>query len=693
VPEPAIVAAVALAAEPVAVLTEDITARVFLEIAIIIVVARLAGAAARRVRQPAVVGEIIAGIMLGPSLLGLINEDLPTDLFPLDTRPFLGIIAQLGLIIFMFIVGLELDMGLIRGKGRVAAVTSISSVVLPFALGLLASIVLWDAYGVVNGEEVEWLHFALFIGASMSVTAFPVLARILNERRMHRTRLGVLTLACAAVDDVLAWSLLAAVLAVVGEGHLDPQWVVLLTLVYGAGMILLVRPLLVRVVARYQAVGRLTPDILAVILVGILVSSFLTSEIGIHAIFGAFFFGAILPREGAHQLFHEILDRLELMTVLLLLPVFFVVTGLNVDITGLGTDGLGYLLLVLAVACAGKFIGATLGSRSQGVPPRQAMAIGVLMNTRGLTELVILTIGREVGVLNDEMFTIMVVMAVFTTVITEPLLRLLYPDELVDREIAEAERIGSAEAEAYRVLVGTPEYGPGNTLAAVAAELTSGEEPREVALVQFGDPAGPLEVGSGIEKLAGSLDALHDLEATVEAAGVPVFARSRVDDDPGQLLGVLADESVADVILVPDDPSYTPPGATMAPAAPTAVLSIPSGGSVAAEDDVIVHLHGGGADAHALNVAVRLASARGRPLRIGGSGANRRVNASVERLRSAGIAVDDDGGGGLHVDGGAAAPSRPEAATLWLRSGRDDGIEPLQALVDRVTRTIPADGG
>jgi Kef-type K+ transport system membrane component KefB len=164
------------------VLTEDITARVFLSIAIIIVIARIFGVLARKVRQPAVVGEIVAGICLGPSVLGLINEDLPEKLFPLEVRPFLGIIAQVGLIIFMFIVGLELDMSLIRGKGRVAAVTSISSVVLPFALGLLASIVLHDAYGVVNGEEVEWLHFALFIGASMSVTAFPVLARILNER-------------------------------------------------------------------------------------------------------------------------------------------------------------------------------------------------------------------------------------------------------------------------------------------------------------------------------------------------------------------------------------------------------------------------------------------------------------------------------------------------------------------------------
>ena len=276
-------------------LTEEITARVFLSIAIIMVVARIFGRLAQKVRQPAVVGEIVAGIMLGPSFLGLINEDLPTKLFPLETRPFLGIIAQLGLIIFMFIVGLELDMSLIRGKGRLAAVTSLSSVVLPFTLGLAISGVLHEAYGVVDGQEVEWLHFALFMGAAMSVTAFPVLARILTERGMHRTQIGVLALACAAVDDILAWSLLAGVLAVVGEGHLAPYWVLILTLVYGAVMVVLIRPLLQKVVDRYQEVGRLTPDILAVVLVGVLVSSYITSEIGIHAIFGAFFFGAVFP--------------------------------------------------------------------------------------------------------------------------------------------------------------------------------------------------------------------------------------------------------------------------------------------------------------------------------------------------------------------------------------------------------------
>lgn len=672
-------------------LTEDITARVFLGVAIVIVVARAAGWLARKVHQPAVVGEIVAGIMLGPSVLGLINEDLPTKLFPLDTRPFLGIIAQLGLIIFMFIIGLELDMTLIRGKGRLAAVTSLSSVVLPFGLGVLASVVLFDAgYGVVDGEEVEWLHFALFLGASMSVTAFPVLARILTERHMHRTRLGVLTLACAAVDDVLAWSLLAAVLAVVGAGHLEPQWVLALTLVFGAAMILVIRPLLVRLVDRYQQVGRLTPDILAVVLVGVLVSAFLTSEIGIHAIFGAFFFGAIFPREGAHEMFHEILERLEQITVLLLLPVFFVVTGLLVDVTGLGVDGLKYLALVLLVACTGKFVGAAVAARSQGVPARQAMALGVLMNTRGLTELVILTIGREFGILNDEMFTIMVVMAVFTTIITEPLLRVVYPAELVQREIAEAERIGSEAAEAFRVLVGTPEGGTGPQLAGLAAELTAGEKPREVALVQFSD-TDRLEVGGGVERLATSLDALHRLEATVEARGVPVFARTRTSDDPGRLLGLLADENVADVVLVPDDPTYTPPGGGQSPAAPTARLHLP-GAVTTTDGDVVAHLVGGSGDAHVLDLGLRLAAARGRPLglRLDGSPA-RRLSSSLERLRAGGLVVDAPGSlPGLEIRSGEAPGEDAGAPSLEVLAGRDDGLDRLHALIDRLGRRAPA---
>ncbi len=669
-------------------LTEEIAARVMLGIAIVIVVARAAGWAARKVHQPAVVGEIVAGIMLGPSLLGLIDEDLPARLFPLDTRPFLGIIAQLGLIIFMFIIGLELDMGLIRGKGRLAAVTSLSSVILPFSLALLASPVLHDAYGVVAGQEVEWLDFALFLGAAMSVTAFPVLARILTERNMHRTRIGVLTLACAAVDDILAWSLLAAVLAVVGEGDLGPQWVLVLTAVYGAVMVLGVRPLLVQLVERYQRMERLTPDVLAAVLAGVLVSSYLTSEIGIHAIFGAFFFGAIFPREGAHQMFHEILERLEQITVILLLPVFFVVTGLLVDITGIGRDGLGYLLLVVLVACTGKFVGASVAARSQGVAPRQAMALGVLMNTRGLTELVILTIGREVGVLNEEMFTIMVVMAVFTTVITEPLLRLLYPADLVDREIAEAERIGSEEAAAFRVLVGTPEGEPGPALAALAAEMATGEDPREVALVQFGAPPGSLEVGGGLEAMATSLDALHRLEVAVEAAGVPVYARSRTTEDPGRLLGLLADESVSDIVLVPDDPGYAVPGGTQSPAAPIARLALVDGRGT--DGPVRAHL-GTESDRAVLELGLRLSRARGRELQVDGD-PGRKLAATVAALQASGVVVAGGEDPGLEIRGGAPGRSVPVAATLWVQMGRDDGASRLAALIDEL-RSSPTTGG
>jgi Kef-type K+ transport system membrane component KefB len=669
-------------------LTEEIAARVFLGIAIVIVVARAAGWAAKKVRQPAVVGEIVAGIMLGASGLGLIAEDLPERLFPLDTRPFLGIIAQLGLIIFMFIIGLELDMSLIRGKGRLAAVTSLSSVALPFILALLAAPVLHDAYGTVNGEEVDLLHFGLFLGAAMSVTAFPVLARILTERNMHRTRIGVLTLACAAVDDILAWSLLAAVLAVVGEGELGPQWVLVLTAVYGAGMVLLVRPLLVKLVDRYQRLDRLTPDVLAAVLAGVLASSFLTSEIGIHAIFGAFFFGAIFPREGAHQMFQEILERLEQITVILLLPVFFVVTGLLVDITGLGLDGLKYLLLVLLVACTGKFVGASVASRSQRVPARQAMALGVLMNTRGLTELVILTIGREVGVLNEEMFTIMVVMAVFTTIITEPLLRLLYPKDLVDREIAEAERIGSEQAAAFRVLVGTPEGDPGPTLAALAAELVHDEDPREVALVQFTAPVGTLEVGSGLESMASSLDALHHLETTVQAAGVPVFARSRTTEDPGRLIGLLADESVSDLVLVPADAGYAVPGGTQSPLAPTVRLALVDGAGL--DGPVRAHL-GTESDRTVLELGLRLSRARGLALQVEGD-PGRRLAATVETLRSSGDVGDSGGEVGVEIRGGAPGRSVAPVATLWVQMGRDDGAARLTELIDRL-RSSPTTGG
>jgi hypothetical protein len=291
------------------------------------------------------------------------------------------------------------------------------------------------------------------------------------------------------------------------------------------------------------------------------------------------------------------------------------------------------------------------------------------------------------------MFTIMVCMAVFTTVITEPILRILYPDDLVQREIDEAERIGSDEAAAFRVLVGTPEGEPGPTLGRLAAELTSGEPSREVALVQFGAPlSDELEVGGGIESLAASLDALHHLETAVQDAGVPVFARSRTSDDPGRLLGLLADESVADIVLVPADAAYAPPGGTQSPAAPTARLTLPAG-VVDVDGPVVVHLRGTGDDIVAVEVGLRLATARATSLgveQVAGS-PSRRLNASLERLRAAGLAGEPTDRPGLAVHAGEAPAGLEAVPTLAVRAGRDDGQERLADLVDRVGHRPSAD--
>src|SRR3954447_2711250 len=334
----------------------EIVAFVFIDLAVIMVLARLVGRLAVRLGQPAVIGEIIAGILLGPTLLGALPGNLDMLLFPADVRPFLNVLAQLGLVLFMFLVGLEVDLSFIRGRERVAVSVSVASIVLPFSLGVLLATVLHRHHDVVDGEPVRFLAFGLFLGVAMSITAFPVLARILAERRMHRIPIGVLSLACAAVDDMLAWTLLAVVVAVVAATSLTGvAQVLVLSVVFALVMFLLVRPLLKGLVDRYQRSGRLTPDMLAVVLVGILASASVTEWIGIHFIFGAFVFGVVMPRQGAAALTQEIIDRLEQVSVLLLLPVFFVVTGLGVDIGAIDLSGLAELGLILLVAIARKF--------------------------------------------------------------------------------------------------------------------------------------------------------------------------------------------------------------------------------------------------------------------------------------------------------------------------------------------------
>ncbi|MCE7003138.1 cation:proton antiporter [Kibdelosporangium philippinense] len=393
-----------------------------LDLAVIVVLARLLGALARKFDQPAVIGEVLAGILLGPTLFG---EGFSAALFPTDVRPFLAALANVGVAIFMFMVGLELERTLLRGKGKLALTVSLTSIVLPFTLGVGLAF-----YLAVNHQAEHRLGFVLFIGAAMSVTAFPVLARILQDRGMLKTTLGGLALTSAAVGDVLAWCLLAVVVVVSGNASGTEQWLIVLGPLYIALMLWVVRPLLRKLFTASRA------GTLPIVLAGVLVSGAVTEWIGLHFIFGAFLFGVIVPREGTEKLRHTIIERVGEFNSALLLPVFFIVTGLKVNLSGLGTTGLVELGLVLLVAITGKFGGAFVGARLHGLPARKSAALATLMNTRGLTELIILTVGLQLGMLDQPLYSIMVAMAVITTAMAGPLLRVIYPAAVIERDHA-----------------------------------------------------------------------------------------------------------------------------------------------------------------------------------------------------------------------------------------------------------------
>ncbi|MBO0880122.1 MAG: cation:proton antiporter [Mycobacterium sp.] len=406
---------------------------VLLDLCIVLVAARIFGRIAVKLRQPPVIGEIVAGIALGPSLLGLLPGDLDKALFPADVILQLNILAQLGLVLFMFLLGLEMDVRLLRGRESVAAAISFPSIIAPFGLGALLALLLYPHHHTVDGHEVPKLAMVLFLGVAMSITAFPVLARILSDRRLQGTAIGTFALASAAIGDVIAWTLLALVVAVVKGGNpLEVLRTVALTTAFIVLMYTIGRRQTVRLEDTYRRAGKLKPDVLAMVLVGALISAWITDQIGIHAIFGAFMFGVVLPHNDGFV--REILGRLEQVSVLLLLPLFFVVTGFIVNIGGLSASGWTQLSLIVAVAVSGKFIGAYIGARCSHLPQRPSLVIAVLMNTRGLTELVVLSIGKELNVLDGEMFSMMVLMALITTAMAGPLMDIVYPAEQILRD-------------------------------------------------------------------------------------------------------------------------------------------------------------------------------------------------------------------------------------------------------------------
>lgn len=401
--------------------TEWITITTLGGIALVLVVGAAFALLARRLRQPTVIGEITGGICLGPSLLGVLPGNLPEYFFPMEIRPYLNVVAQVGLLLFMFTIGWHFDHTTLRGRGRATGTIWLGAAALPMALGFGLAAVLYGSYRTVNGEETAFVHFGLFIGTAISIAAFPVLARIITDKQLHPSRIGNLALALAALDDILAWCLLAVVVALVSASGVGTFLAVIgWGVVYVIVMLGAVRPALAALAARASTAAAPVLPMLAA--AGALTSAYVTSHIGLHAIFGAFFFGLVMPRSGQQELLRQsALIPIEYVSKLLL-PVFFVVTGLSVDLTSLTATGAMHMVLITAVACVGKLGGVLLCSRLNGMGWHESYTLGLLLNTRGLTELVILNVGLGIGLLGTELFSAMVMMALVTTAMTSPLL-------------------------------------------------------------------------------------------------------------------------------------------------------------------------------------------------------------------------------------------------------------------------------
>jgi Kef-type K+ transport system membrane component KefB len=668
----------------------------FVALIVIITLARVFGWLARRVGQPAVVGEILVGVVLGPTFFGagLANHLFPTlpatvakvTTAALSTgvvRPALSGIGDLGLVLFMFIVGYEVDRKLVLSSGRATATVAIGSIALPLGLGV--GLGFWLA-----GQQSVPSHvsFALFLGVATAITAFPVLARILAERNMQRTRIGSMALAAASVNDVLAWILLASVVIVAksaSSGSSSTDWRLFLIPVYVAIVALVVRPV-VNYLARVRAkAGRLTPDLLAVVLVGLIASAYATEWMGLNFIFGAFIFGAMMPREGAEQLRVEILERLEHVAVLVLLPVYFVLAGVTVNLSGFdGRDALD-LALILLVAIVGKFGGAYICGRFVGIPNRQAGALATLMNTRGLTEIVILTTGLQLGIISVRIYSLMVIMALVTTAMAGPVLNVIYPARYVRRDIAEANRAALGEASVYRVLAATASNGaaPNGTapssaeasgadeaVLAVGAALAAGHEHAEVvisAMLPYRTPR--LEVGGGIaEEMLELTDEMSRLEAArgaMEERGITAKPTARLAANPAAELADLASSASA-LVLSAAHQDYQ--AVTEASAVPVTV-TIADGAP--AEWSAVAVRAGTGTDASAAaEVAGQLAAGVGAGVLVDPAGlSGRALDRFVGLLREAGLSTEITG----QVPDGALVVSRqdgPQAgAHLIVRAG------------------------
>ncbi len=474
-------------AEPLALL--------LLQIISILIVSRIFSFLFVKIGQPTVIGEILAGIALGPSLLGLFLPDTYQFLFAEHSLEYLHLLSQVGLVLFMFTIGMELNTNALKNRMGVTFIISNSSIIIPYFLGMLLAYFLFEEFAA---GHTNFLSFALFLGISLSITAFPVLARIVQERGLTRTHLGTISIASAAFDDVTAWCILAAVVAIAKTGSIAGSIYTLgLAVTYILFMMLIMRPFLKKIGEIYHNSEVLNKNIVAFIFLILIVSAFITQFIGIHALFGAFLAGVIMPPLPNFR--KMIIDKVEDLSLTLLLPLFFVFTGLRTEIGLLNTPHLWFICIVIILtAISGKFIGGAFTARFLGETWKDSLSIGVLMNTRGLMELVVLNIGYEMGILPPPIFAMLVLMALITTFMTSPALSLInhiFPDKEIETEFIKQQAQGI-----FKVLIalGNPENsrallnvaksvldGTKNSIVVRALHITPGTDTNPIYSEQF----------------------------------------------------------------------------------------------------------------------------------------------------------------------------------------------------------------
>jgi Kef-type K+ transport system membrane component KefB len=655
----------------------------FLAVAIVLIVCRIFGWVAVKVGQPQVMGEVIAGICLGPSVFGAISANAQAWAFPSDILPAFGTAANLGLIFYMFLVGLEVDRGQLKGKVAKAAAISNASVAVPMLLGIAVALPLYK----LVGPNKKFIAFALFMGVAMSITAFPVLARILSERRMLTRPVGALTIACAAIDDVTAWFLIALALTIAASGTVGAVLKTIgLAVAFVLFMVLVVRRVVGRMATAYDQVGRIPPVWFAGIIVGVLLSAYITETINIAFIFGAFIMGMIMPRHS--RMNEEITRRIEDFVVTLLLPLFFAYTGLRLNVGLLDRPELWLItLLLIAVAIVGKLAGAAIAARVAGYDWRASAVIGALMNTRGLTELIVLNLALDTGAISNALFAMLVVMAVVTTLMAGPLLKLLDPkneygrqveDEFADAALAAVQAHPELPVPERSILVAPETDAAIPQLVSLAEPLAGSTPVRELIVARLVQPTRGARTGvrAGLQTENLALErasrSINDLRERLASGGVVARGVALTSTNPGDDLVHIVEREPVDLVITDGRRRLIGEGVPLGEGTElleratcdVAVLVAKEQEPIKLGPDSPVLVPFGGAehDWAALELGSWLAASTGAPLRLLGAGGQTDETKSVTRMLA---------DAGLLVQQATGVSTEP----LVVAGGRDSIIE------------------